>query len=384
MVFKIGPEKQYYPINFKNLKQNTYKQNLDIELKKLEEDGNCPKYIKTYIPFSAAISNAIKQLTSDEYTEIIKNTYIGNGGIWITNTTSTADASAADSASVHIPQDKKYNNKYIKLWNESIYEYLPTKFSQLGYEYEQNLWYFGEGNEKEPLIDILTFSVKIPTQDEVNDKYKTKWTDYLWNPNAYKDNTANIPDFSDLKVCTSKKLNPDWPYTALYIDTINYNYWQKQKDELKVLYTQFSMLTDQVQPSDDTDPKRENGEEYDPVCDRYYPLDYQKMLNLPALLPPLMSVPRVNYDIRNETYSVKLEINDYNHWIRNLAEQYVAENKLPTEGGEEEEIYYEYNDYNESDYQKIKKWEEILKVQYEPYDTETNIDWSGKTRNNYI
>ena len=88
MKFVIGPEKiEDLKTNFKNLKKNEFKPNLDIEIKKLEEDvengGKCPKYFKEYIAFPAALSNAIQKITLDEYIGTIKSTYIGKGGIWI-------------------------------------------------------------------------------------------------------------------------------------------------------------------------------------------------------------------------------------------------------------------------------------------------------------
>ena len=76
-----GPKRKYYDTNFKTLKQNAYKPNLDIEIKKLEEDvengGKCPKYLKTYTTFKLAVDAAYGLLTQDEYNGPIKNAYIG-------------------------------------------------------------------------------------------------------------------------------------------------------------------------------------------------------------------------------------------------------------------------------------------------------------------
>ena len=303
----IGPEKMYYNTNFKNLKQNAYKQNLDKEIKRIEEDvdngGKCPKYFKTYVAFPNAIMQAIENITDDEYNNQIKANYLTLGGIWITNPTesksteNTEDSEDAEDAGQttynymeHLPlnPDKVgINSKYSNLWDKAVYMYLPTKFSKLGWEYD-GIWY----DNNKPIVDITNAKNEITHE-------------------------AFIFNGVELKVCINKKLNPDWPYKALYIDTIKYNYWQKTKEDLEALAVEYSKLPDKTKPSDSTDPKRQNGEDYEPVCDKYYPLDYQEMLGLPALLPPLMTVPVVDYYMYDNTVNFVMDSNEYDGFLLN-------------------------------------------------------------------
>jgi hypothetical protein len=84
----------------------------------------------------------------------------------------------------------------------------------------------------------------------------------------------------------TKKLNPDWPYKALYIDTINYNYWQRLYDELYNLRSYYESLPDETPKSDKDDPKQPDGKQYEPVCDKFFPLDYTKIFGIPITIPP--------------------------------------------------------------------------------------------------
>lgn len=75
----------------------------------------------------------------------------------------------------------------------------------------------------------------------------------------------------------SKELNPDWPYKALYIDTINYNYWERMYDQLYNLKQRYESLPDETPKTDAEVPKTKDGKKYDPWCDKFYPLDYSKI-----------------------------------------------------------------------------------------------------------
>lgn len=75
----------------------------------------------------------------------------------------------------------------------------------------------------------------------------------------------------------SKELNPDWPYKALYIDTINYNYWERMYDQLYNLKQRYESLPDETPKTDSEVPKTKDGKKYDPWCERFYPLDYSKI-----------------------------------------------------------------------------------------------------------
>lgn len=358
-----GPKKMPYQTNFKNLKKNPYKPNIDTEIKKIEEDvengGKCPKYFKKWISYEDAYDEAYAQITADEYNGAIKSSYISKGGIWITNATSNQESardedepidsegpesstpSAEESATSHIPPEDKYK----VLWEKCIDEYIPTKIQQLGWEYD-------------------------PSKKDIS---------LLGG------------------VCTEKSLNPDWPYKALYIDTLNYNPWMKYLEELKVLYTKYSQLPDQMPPTDNTDPKKEDGEEYDPVCDKYYPIDYQRMLGLPALLPPLMTVPVVDYNISDNTVKFKFEINDYNAFVMNMARRDVPvsysywiqiiqpvesdpDSPVDSEGPEQEATWEQKKEVisDEDELAKIYKQSD-----YAPVETWTETNWQEGTVKTY-
>lgn len=161
---------------------------------------------------------------------------------------------------------------------------------------------------------MISWEFEVPTQEEVNAQSEKSWTDYLWDPTVFNDNTTETPNFSDLKVCTGKKLNPDWPYKALYIDTLPYNQWQKYKDKIEDLIAKYSTLPKEMPPSEATDPKKEDGEEYDPVCDKYWPLDF-RMLGVPILIPSPLRVKVAKFDIYSMSYYIKFEMNAYSRFI---------------------------------------------------------------------
>lgn len=90
MKFVIGPEKiEDLKTNFKNLKKNEFKPNLDIEIKKLEDDVEhlntpawCPKYFKEDESFELAIYTAKSELTDAELFGTIKGIYIEKRSVY--------------------------------------------------------------------------------------------------------------------------------------------------------------------------------------------------------------------------------------------------------------------------------------------------------------
>jgi hypothetical protein len=98
----------------------------------------------------------------------------------------------------------------------------------------------------------------------------------------------------------NKTENPNWPYKALYIDTINYNYWEDLRDQLQVLYQKYSSLPDEQPETDERDPKQKDGKEYKPYCDKYFPLDYTKMLGMSLPTLPFFNVDELLFNAKGE------------------------------------------------------------------------------------
>jgi hypothetical protein len=131
----------------------------------------------------------------------------------------------------------------------------------------------------------------IPTSEggKSTSKYTDLWDKAISNANKAQraDELSQYEYDKETKTYTvSKAENPNWPYKALYIDTINYNYWENLRDQLQILYQRYSALPDEQAETDKRDPKQKDGKEYDPYCDKYFPLDYTKMLGL-SLMPTL-------------------------------------------------------------------------------------------------
>lgn len=92
---------------------------------------------------------------------------------------------------------------------------------------------------------------------------------------------------------------PDnWPYVKLYIDTLEYNEWQEKIDQLNVLATQYSKLPEEIPVSDDEEPKKSNGEPYEPLCDKYFPMDMLGIFDIlpDALFPSLFTVDELLFN----------------------------------------------------------------------------------------
>lgn len=161
------------------------------------------------------------------------------------------------------------------------------------------------------------------------------------------------------------------------------------KDDLEALAASYSKLPDKIKPSDATDPKKSNGEDYEPVCDKYYPLDYQQMLGLPALLPPLMTVPVVDYYMYDNTVNFVMDSNEYDGFLLNQAindvpykDEYWTKEVVSNENWEEDEINSNSGDIQEiwvkhtsiiSSYYELK--EIYRNAKYAPLSTWTEIEW---------
>lgn len=311
-----GPEKVYYNTSFKNLKKNAYKPNLDKEIKKIEDDVEHNGACPKYFKTWEDEENFKNRLEI----ELSKDPSFTENikSIYISN----GGIWVKDNPNEPVPTTIRgeSTDKYTKLWEKSKQQYLDQQIKNQGYEY-----------------------------DEKNKQY-----------------------------CTSKELNPDWPYKALYIDTINYNMWEKLIEQLRSLDAEYSMLPqDEMDPSDDTDPKQADGKPYDPVCDKFYPIDYQKMFGLPAIIPPLWTVPVVDYDVHTGEYKIKFTLTQYDNWIRDMSRDY--ENILIQQEGWDEDgyVYEEYakNMYEAEDYHKNK---------YPISDDDTIINWGKGTVTTYL
>lgn len=96
-----------------------------------------------------------------------------------------------------------------------------------------------------------------------------------------------------------KRLNPNWPYQSLYIDTLDYNVWKKYKEEFEALYMEYSKLPDYIEEpttNADEEPTDDYGKVLEPLCDKYFPLDYASVFGLESLIPCLLRVNEVIYD----------------------------------------------------------------------------------------
>lgn len=124
--FIVGPEKIYYNTNFKNLKHNAYKQNLDEELKKIEEDvengGKCPKYFKTWQDEKNLRNTLEIELSKNPaYTENVKSIYLSMGGIWVTNNSQEPIPTSSGG---------QQTDKYTKLWENAKQQYITQEINK--------------------------------------------------------------------------------------------------------------------------------------------------------------------------------------------------------------------------------------------------------------
>lgn len=77
----------------------------------------------------------------------------------------------------------------------------------------------------------------------------------------------------------------------MYIDTINYNQWERNKAELQRLYTKYSKLPAGAAPKVET-PE----EPPEPICDKFFPLDYSKVFGLNLLKFSLFKTPELIFN----------------------------------------------------------------------------------------
>lgn len=190
-------------------------------------------------------------------TEAIKQIYIGKKGIWLVE---KKDGKTVDAAH---PIPATQDNKYVNLWNTAEKEYKVKTIKNL----------------------IATANIStlfILSQNLQNILFTKNGSPDITRIRAYKKDPKYY----------YKKLNPDWPVQSLYIDTINYNEFDKEIDELNALYSRFSKLPATEQKLNPTQTNPETGKEYDPVCDKYFPFDYGKLFGLGGLMQflPFMKV----------------------------------------------------------------------------------------------
>ena len=110
---------------------------------------------------------------------------------------------------------------------------------------------------------------------------------------------------------------PDnWPFIKLYIDTIDYDEWEQKIDKLNVLATKYSQLPEKIEVSDDDEPKKDNGESYEPLCDKYFPMDVAGIFDIipDVLKPPLFTVEELLYYPDGSPYITYTWEN--NKWVR--------------------------------------------------------------------
>jgi hypothetical protein len=140
-------------------------------------------------------------------TEAIKQIYIGKKGIWLVE---KKDGKTVDAAN---PIPATQDNKYVNLWNTAEKEYKVKTIKNL----------------------IATANIStlfILSQNLQNILFTKNGSPDITRIRAYKKDPKYY----------YKKLNPDWPVQSLYIDTINYNEFDKEIDELNALYSRFSKL----------------------------------------------------------------------------------------------------------------------------------------------
>jgi hypothetical protein len=86
--------------------------------------------------------------------------------------------------------------------------------------------------------------------------------------------SGSVDNSPTYEYCISATLNPEWPFNDLYIDTIDYNSFAQEMEELEELRIQYDKLPDISSEPDFKKPKKENGEEYKPYCDKYFPMNF--------------------------------------------------------------------------------------------------------------
>lgn len=139
------------------------------------------------------------------------------------------------------------------------------------------------------------------------EKTKLK-TEYFNKSVIEKRSPDNLPASErNLLYCINSEENPNWPFSALYIDTIDYNYWEQIHDDLLALRTRYSQLPPKVLKPENEAPKNPKGEDYTPVCDKLFPLT-PKIFGLVDMLTSTkldVKVPVLN-EMGEQLYETKL------------------------------------------------------------------------------
>lgn len=189
--------------------------------------------------------NSLFSLNSNK-TAQIKKIYLGKKGIWLVE--KDKNGKTIDAAQpIPVTQD----NKYQLLWETSAKEYKVKIIQQL----------INTVNVDKLLILSESLQKLLFLKDGKPDTERI--TAYKKNPIYY-----------------TRTLNPAWPLKSLYIDTINYNEFEKELKELQALYSRFSKLPPKEQKVNDKKINPETGKEYKPICDKYFPFDYGKLFGM--------------------------------------------------------------------------------------------------------
>lgn len=249
----VRPNKIQNFFTFKNLKKNEFKPFILKELEKIEEEP-IPKWLKTY--FDDMWEMNLEAEFDAELFNYYDDTYAFQDG-----------------------EIKAYYLSKKGIWITNAKDGNPIPIEQ---KY-QNLWE--------------------EAKSKIADKHRAKLRE-----NYLKEN--NIEYDKKKQAYFQKELNPDWPYKALYIDTINYNYWERLQEQLENLRSYYESLPDETPKSNAEDPKKEDGKKYEPWCDKFYPLDYSKVFGIPITIPPplmfvtadLTEINKVLNKVNNEVY----------------------------------------------------------------------------------
>jgi hypothetical protein len=134
---------------------------------------------------------------------------------------------------------------------------------------------------------------------------------YVYNENGEIKNDFNgtplidyvnfPPDGYHREYVVSTYLDPNFPYKKLYIDTINYNEYDKKISQLKTLRAKYSELPDDQESEADKEIEKQKLDK-SKVCDKWFPLDLTKLFNIDWGLPSLCTVNIIQkyYDGSNQ------------------------------------------------------------------------------------
>ena len=105
----------------------------------------------------------------------------------------------------------------------------------------------------------------------INDHLTGNNASALWNKAVEQYINSVYPKEGDLYIISAKR-NPAWPFFSLYIDTIDYNVWLRQKEKLAQLQSEYSRLPNQL--DNPKEEKDKNGKPIPPYCNKYIPFNF--------------------------------------------------------------------------------------------------------------